>query len=62
LRLDGNVAVVTGAGQGIGEAFPQALGEAGPLVIATDVVADRVAARPRGGAIWASTLSLRRWM
>jgi NAD(P)-dependent dehydrogenase (short-subunit alcohol dehydrogenase family) len=42
LRLDGRVAVVTGAGQGIGAAIAQALGEAGATVIVTDMMAERV--------------------
>jgi NAD(P)-dependent dehydrogenase (short-subunit alcohol dehydrogenase family) len=42
LRLDGRVAVVTGAGQGIGAACAQALGEAGAIVIVTDLMQDRV--------------------
>jgi len=42
LRLDKRVAVVTGAGQGIGAAIAQALGEAGATVIVTDMMADRV--------------------
>lgn len=42
LRLDGRVAVVTGAGQGIGAACAQALGEAGAIVIVTDLMPDRV--------------------
>jgi NAD(P)-dependent dehydrogenase (short-subunit alcohol dehydrogenase family) len=42
LRLDGRVAVVTGAGQGIGAACAQALGEAGAVVIVTDVLQERV--------------------
>jgi NAD(P)-dependent dehydrogenase (short-subunit alcohol dehydrogenase family) len=42
LRLDKRVAVVTGAGQGIGAAIAQALGEAGAVVIVTDMMADRV--------------------
>lgn len=41
-RLDERVAVVTGAGQGIGAACAQALGEAGAKVIVTDMEADRV--------------------
>ena len=42
LRLDGRVAVVTGAGQGIGAACARALGEAGALVVVTDFLADRI--------------------
>ena len=42
LRLDGQVAVVTGAGQGIGAASARALGEAGATVIVADVIQDRV--------------------
>ena len=43
LRLDGRVAVVSGAGQGIGAACARALGEAGATVVVADVVAARVA-------------------
>lgn len=42
LRLDGRLAVVTGAGQGIGAASARALGEAGAVVIVTDLLPDRV--------------------
>jgi NAD(P)-dependent dehydrogenase (short-subunit alcohol dehydrogenase family) len=41
LKLDGKVAVVTGAGQGIGAACARALGEAGARVIVADLVKDR---------------------
>jgi NAD(P)-dependent dehydrogenase (short-subunit alcohol dehydrogenase family) len=40
--LKGRTAVVTGAGQGIGFACAQALGEAGARVVVTDMLADRV--------------------
>jgi NAD(P)-dependent dehydrogenase (short-subunit alcohol dehydrogenase family) len=43
-RLDGRIAVVTGAGQGIGAACAQALGEAGAKVVVTDFEADRIKA------------------
>ena len=42
--LKGRVAVVTGAGQGIGFCCAQALGEAGAKVIVAEMVADRVSA------------------
>jgi NAD(P)-dependent dehydrogenase (short-subunit alcohol dehydrogenase family) len=41
LRLDSKIAVVTGAGQGIGAACAQALGEAGAKVILADMLIDR---------------------
>jgi NAD(P)-dependent dehydrogenase (short-subunit alcohol dehydrogenase family) len=41
MRLDGRVAVVTGAGQGIGAACARALGEAGATVVVADMLADR---------------------
>ncbi|MDO8353954.1 MAG: SDR family NAD(P)-dependent oxidoreductase, partial [Aestuariivirga sp.] len=42
LKLDGQVAVVTGAGQGIGAACARALGEAGAKVIVADFMPDRI--------------------
>ena len=45
LKLDGQVAVVTGGGQGIGAACAQALGEAGAKVIVADMMPDRIEAR-----------------
>ncbi len=43
LRLKDRVAVVTGAGQGIGAACARALGEAGAVVVVADMAADRAA-------------------
>ena len=40
--LKGRVAVVTGAGQGIGLACAQALGEAGATVVIAEMLPDRV--------------------
>lgn len=42
LSLEGSVCVVTGAGQGIGLACAEALGEAGGTVVVTDLQPDRV--------------------
>ena len=40
LRLDDRVAVVTGGARGIGAAIAHALGEAGAIVVITDILAD----------------------
>ncbi len=42
LKLNGQVAVITGAGQGIGAACARALGEAGAKVIVADFMPDRI--------------------
>lgn len=42
LKLDGRVAVVTGAGQGIGASCARALGEAGARVVVADLLGERV--------------------
>ncbi|WP_282608593.1 SDR family NAD(P)-dependent oxidoreductase [Pelagibius sp. Alg239-R121] len=42
LKLDGKVAIITGAGQGIGAACARALGEAGATVVVADLFPDRV--------------------
>jgi len=42
LRLDDQVALITGAGQGIGAACAEALGEAGATIIVSDMIPERV--------------------
>lgn len=42
LKLDGKIAAVTGAGQGIGAACARALGEAGATVVVLDLLPERV--------------------
>lgn len=44
LKLDGKIAAITGAGQGIGAACARALGEAGASVVVLDLLPERVAA------------------
>jgi NAD(P)-dependent dehydrogenase (short-subunit alcohol dehydrogenase family) len=60
-RLDGGTAVVTGAGQGIGYACAEALGEAGARVVVAEKLAERVAdavGRLRGRGIDAAGAEL----
>jgi NAD(P)-dependent dehydrogenase (short-subunit alcohol dehydrogenase family) len=42
LKLDGRVAVVTGAGQGIGFSCAEALGEAGAVVVIAEMMPERI--------------------
>ena len=49
LRLDGRVALVTGAGGGIGTAIVMLLSELGAATVATDASADALAGLPQDG-------------
>jgi NAD(P)-dependent dehydrogenase (short-subunit alcohol dehydrogenase family) len=58
-RLDGRVALITGAGSGIGRAFAHALGEAGAKVAVIDLDADKAkAVRDELGAKGIEALAL----
>ena len=60
LKLNDRVAVVTGAGQGIGAACARALGEAGATVIVADMARDRADKTTADCGVSASRLTRRR--
>ena len=57
---EGRVALVTGAGQGIGQAIALALAERGAQVIATDLTPPDETARKIGSSAYAINLTSRR--
>lgn len=59
-QLDGQVAIVTGAGKGVGAGIARVLGEAGATVVGTarteaDIVGTIEASRPRAARGWRSS-------
>src|SRR4051794_20396384 len=53
-RLEGKVAIITGAGSGIGEASARAMGREGALVVVADIsrsAAERVASEIDGAVV-----------
>ena len=55
MRLDGKVAIITGAGQGIGEAYARRFAQEGASVVVADINAEKgeaVAAAIGGGAVF----------